>query len=235
MKLRTIALASLLGAGLLMTSGCGDVEDAIADALKVNVVHLANGATNEVEFTIAGDKELVAAQKSKMFILTGENSYIVNNTAVDAERDLPKDSAHLYALCADDKGVMSDSATGGTRQIDVFNLSTKVIGSTSEPLTITLYNGQNQELATTTVGTAKSLGNCGKVSVKFDKTFNLVDVKKVKVNEANLTVPEYDDDVKAKIDSLNEVDFDIVIFDANVSHPKGTIVPLATATELGQD
>ena len=233
MKLRAIALAGLLGAGLLMTSGCEEVEDVVADALKVNVIHIANGATKEVEFNIDSDKKLIPEQKSKMYVVDGEDTYNVNNTAVDASRDFSKDSAHLYALCADDKGVMSDSATGGTREIEVFNLSTKTIGTVTDPLTITLYDAKNNKLATTTV-TNTTVGGCDKERVTFDKHFELVDVKKIKVNDANLTVPEYEEDVKKKIDSLNDVDFDIIIFDANVSNPKGTIVPLATGAELGK-
>ena len=237
MKLRTIALAGLLGTGLMMTSGCGSVEDAIADALRINVVHVANGATNQVEFDIEGEldsnSQLVDAQKSKMFIVSGQDTYTVNNKAVDAPRNFAKDSAHLYALCADDRGVMTDSATGGTREIEVFNLSTQTIGTSAAPLNITLYGAQNNVLATATA--ASSVGNCNKESVTFNNPFDLVDVKKVGLNDINITVPEYDADVQSKIDSLNDVDFDIVIFDANISNPKGTIVPLATAKELGKD
>ena len=238
MKLRTIALAGLLGTGLLMTSGCNedDITDAIADALKVNVINVANGATKEVEFNIEGEldsnKQLVSAQKSKMFLVDGQDSYKVNNTAVDAEHSFAKDSAHLYALCANDKGVMVDSATGGDRQIDVFNLSTNTIGSSTDPLTVTLYDSSKKVLAIATP--TGSLGDCNKASLKFDKAFTLASIKTVGINDTNITVPDYDKDVQEKIDSLNDVDFDIVIFDGAKNNAKGTIVPLATAKQIGK-
>ncbi len=230
MKLRSIVTAGLLGAGLLMMSGCDWFEDKAEDALKPNVIHLANGQTSQVEFTIEDDSHLVDGYSSKMVPVTGHNTYTVNNTQMNYPVDFPKDSAHLYALCEND-GVLTDSATTGARQIEVMNLSNTVIDAGSgQTVTVTLYDASGTNIASASLA-GQTLATCSRETLPFPD-FALSAVKTVEVNDVNYTVPPYDTDIAAKLDQLNDVDFDIVVFDTTPGSEKGTIVPLATTSDL---
>lgn len=232
MKLRSIALAGLLGGALLMTSGCSsdDVLDAVNDVLKVNVIHVAN-ANDGVNFTVDGTDEVVSKDSSKMFIVEGKDSYTVSNGVNNSPEDFAKDSAHLYALC-NNGSVLTDTATGGVREIEVLNLSAAPINAgVDQNITVKVYNGV-VELATMNLG-GQTMSACSRAIVPA-ATFDLSDVTRVEVNGVVYDVPAYDSDVTAVLDSLNDVDFDIVIFDTSVGAEKGAIVPLATAVELGK-
>ena len=242
MKLRTIALAALLGTGLLMTTGCNedDVTNAIADALKVTSINVANGTTKDVTFTIEGEldanDQVVSGQKSKMFTTEGQDTYRVTNSHSGNAEEFKKDTGHLYALCANGK-VLTDTATGDARKIEVFNLSEKGLGDSTVAVEITLY-GTTDKLLAAAKPSKGYVGACEKAALSFDKTFNLVDIKKIgfSINGAdfNVSVPDYDKDVQEKLGKLNDVDFDIVVFDLNATDnkKKGTIVPLATPKQL---
>ncbi|WP_345976491.1 hypothetical protein [Sulfurimonas sp. HSL3-7] len=234
MKLRSIVTAGLLGAGLLTMSGCDWFEDKaeeiVEDALKPNVIHLANGQTSLVEFTIEGDSHFVDGFSSDMVPVTGHDTYTVNNTVVDHPVDFPKNSAHLYALCATDN-VITDSATTGSRQIEVINLSNTVIDAGSgKTVTVTLYNSSDAAIASASLA-GQTLAVCSRAELSFP-SFTLSDVKTVEVNDVNYTVPPYDADIATKLDQINDVDFDIVVFDTTPGSEKGTIVPLATTSDL---
>jgi len=230
MKLRSIILAGLLGGTLLMTSGCGsdDVKDAIADALKTSVIHVANAHPTETNFIVEGaldgENKIVAKNSSEIFSANGENSYTVSNGDNDSPVDFEKDSAHLYALCANGT-VITDSAKG-KREIEILNLSG--IPLSGNDVTVTLYNESGANIATKTLG--KELGACKNEVLTFDSSFNLKDIETVEINDANYTIPGYGSDVTKVLDSLDGVDFDIVVFDESAN--KGTIIPLATATDL---
>lgn len=90
----------------------------------------------------------------------------------------------------------------------------------------------------------QTLGGCSREVLPISD-FTLSAVKTVAVNDINYTVPAYSDEVAAKLDELNDVDFDIVVFQYDSAIPtapakvvapsptiEATIVPLATATEL---
>ncbi len=228
MKLRSIVLAGLLGSTLLMMSGCG--SDDIKDFLKVNVIHVANANSTPgftIEGNLKGEDQDVAQNKSKMFIVEGEDSYTVNNDAKDAPKDFKKDSAHLYALC-ENGTVITDSATGGEREIEILNLSSTPINALDgQTMAVKVYNGTNL-LATMNL-TGQTLDACTKELLPAT-TFNLSDVTKIDVNGVSYDVPAYDSDVADALDDLNDVDFDIVIFNAGAK--KGTIIPLATPKEI---
>lgn len=232
MKLRSIALAGLLGAGLVMTSGCGtdDVVDAVNDLLKINVIHLANGTSAPVDFAVTSiPDETVGSMASTMVVVEGNDNYTVTAQGASSE-SFAKDSAHLYALCSSGS-VITDSATGGDRQIEVINLSGNIIDAGSgQTLAVTLYDASDAVLASASLA-GQTLAACSREALSFP-AFSLSAVKTVGVNDVNYTVPAYDSDVAAKIDQLNNVDFDLVVFDPNAQ--KGTIVPLATAAELGK-
>ena len=230
MKLRSIALAGLLGSGLLMTTGCGtdDIVDLVNDLVKANVIHVAN-ANSGVNFTVDGVDEVVSQDSSQMFVVNGKDSYTVSNGVNNSPADFPKDSAHLYALC-ENGGVITDTATGDVRQIDVINLSgTAIDAGAGETLEVSVFNGAN--LLATMQLSGQTLDACTKEALPTT-SFNLSDVTRVEVNGVGYDVPAYDSDVTAVLDELNDVDFDIVVFDAATE--KGTIVPLATAAELGK-
>lgn len=192
------------------------------------MVHLTNARAYSVEFTIDGDSNVVGPESNEMVVVTGHNTYTVNNTAVDHEATFPKDSAHLYALCVDDN-VITDSATTGARQIEVMNLSsTPIDAGSGKTVTVTLYNSADESIASASL-TGQTLAACSRETLPFPD-FALSAVKTVEVNDVNYTVPPYDAEIAAKLDQLNDVDFDIVVYNPNME--KGTIVPLATATQL---
>ena len=227
MKLRSIALVGLLGAGLLMTSGCGedDVIDAVNDALKANVIHVAN-ANSSVDFTVDGVAEVVDQNSSQMFVVEGKDSYDVSYGVNTSQVSFPKDSAHLYALCASGL-VIIDSATGSPRQIDIINLSGTDITNGGSVTVILKRSGLTDVTATVTQSDA-----CSKQALTFSDSFALSEITGVEVNGLAYVIPPYDQDVEDVLTDLNSVDFDIVVFDPLAG--KGTIVPLATAVELGK-
>ena len=234
MKLRSIALAGILGAGLFMTSGCGvdNVTDIVNDALKTNIIHLANGQEQPVRFQVDGDlsgDEVVKAYTSTMVFVNGQDNYTVNNTTVDAPKIFSKESAHLYALCANDS-VITDSATGNARKIEVINLSNTVIGTTEAGINVEFFNAVGEVLASQHI--AGAVGACERATIPNPEDLQLTDVKEIAVSGVHFVIPDYDDDIKQKIDELNDVDFDVIVFDANTTDPKGAVVPLATPKEL---
>jgi len=227
MKLRSIALAGLLGGALLMMSGCSkdDVIDAVNDALKANVIHVAN-ANSGTAFYVDGEDKQVSEDSSRMFIVKGKNSYTVSDGVNNIEKNFPKDSAHLYALCENDT-VLTDTATDGGREIEILNLSGATLSGGN--VTVTLYNDSGTAIATKALN--KALDACQREVLDLTG-FDLKDVETVEINDVNYTIPNYNSDVTAVLDSLNDVDFDIIVFDE--ATPSGTIVPLATAAELGK-
>ena len=98
MKLRSIALSGLLGAGLLMTSGCS--EDIIEDILKANVIYTVNGTVSDVTFTVTGDTDaFVASKEYAPHLLTGHSDYAVSytpNTGL-VPISFPHGSVYMYA------------------------------------------------------------------------------------------------------------------------------------------
>lgn len=247
MKLRSIALASLLGAGLVMSTGCSDaIKDAINDAVKTNVITIANANDNPA-FYIDNELKEVGQNSSRMFVVADNDTYAVRSDATSFEASFPKDGSYLYAQCkmitGGENGVMLDAGTG-TRNIQVFNLSAEAIGNAETPVNITLYGADGIEgipLATARITDPNNdnaemtkLDSCYKADVTFENDFKLVDVKVVKVGDTIINVPAYDQDIADAIDALDHLDFDVVIFNAMEGEEQGTIVPLATATDLVQ-
>lgn len=245
MKLRSIVTAGLLATGLLTMSGCDWFEDKVDEAIEAslpNVIHLANGHTGYVQFTINDDLHDVEGFTSEMAMPIWDGTFTVNNGySGQTEEFKAGSSAHLYALCQEyniDTGntVLTDSATPGARDIEILNLSAHTIDAAdydpeAEYIVVKLFNVNNVELS---MASSKSttLAGCSKETLTFDPAFNLSDVAMVQVNDRNHTIPPYDDDIKPKLDSLNSVDFDIVIFNPLEGDENGTIIPLATASDL---
>ena len=236
MKLRSIVLAGLIGTSLLTMSGCNtdDVIDAINDALETSVVHVANGKNVNMSFDLEGEVnnnvQDVNAMSSKMFALLGESSYNVKVLGEEiTRRTFSSDSAYLYALCSNG-GILTDSATGGARDIEVVNLSDTAIGTNGTGVAVTFYNAAGAPLGNAVInGTVQA---CQKATLPTVPNLRLADVKFVEVNGARYEVPAYDSDIEAKLDQLNDVDLDLIVFDPDQNNPKGTVVPLATPSEI---
>ena len=235
MKLRSIVLAGLLGTSLLTMSGCNtdDVIDAINDALGTNVVTIANGKivteSFDVEGYIGNDSD-VDSMKSQMFVLNGSDDYDVQVRGDDSTKvNFPKDGAYLYAVC-NNGGILTDSATGGTRNIEVVNLSNTAIGTNGTNVNVTFYDASGATLATSTI--IGEVNACAKGTLPTINNLRLADIKEVEVNGVRYDVPEYNSDIEAKLDELNDVDLDLIVFDPSDTDPKGTIVPLATAAQI---
>jgi len=133
MKLRSIALAGLLGTGLLMTSGCGtdDVVDAINDIAKPNAVYVVNGfQTGDITAYVGSDTDPVSAAELMVYPTTGQNStavYYERNGGQSSTHDFAYGNAHMFLAAECDGSTstleyLSDSATGnGT--VEVFNVT----------------------------------------------------------------------------------------------------------------
>jgi len=236
MKLRSIVLAGLLGTSLLTMSGCNtdDVIDAINDALGTNVVTIANGKIVTESFQIEGElnnnNQDVDSMKTKMFVLNGSDDYDVQVTGDDSTKvNFPKDGAYLYAVC-NNGGILTDSATGGARNIEVVNLSDTAIGTNGTNVNVTFYDASGAALASSTI--IGEVNACAKGTLPAINNLRLADIKEVEVNGVRYDVPEYNSDIEAKLDELNDVDLDLIVFDPSDTDPKGTIVPLATASQI---
>ena len=90
------------------------------------------------------------------------------------------------------------------------------------------YGTNNRELDRKTI--RGGVGVCAKETLP-STSINLIDVKSVSVDGLRYDIPTYNSDIQNKLNDLNNVDFDLVVFEAG-SNPKGTVVPLATPTEL---
>jgi len=102
MKLRSIALASLLGAGLLMSTGCteDDVKDAVNDLVKPNAVYVVNAhGTDAITAHADSESKPVANGDMEIFALAGQGNTDVYYTvgSNDSEHtSLAYGNAHLY-------------------------------------------------------------------------------------------------------------------------------------------
>jgi len=122
MKLRSIALAGLLGGGLLMTSGCGsdDVVDAINDLVKPNVVYVVNGFSSDITAHADTDASTLQPNDMKPFALTGDGNtdvYYEVGANSSEHSSLPYGNAHLYVAtptcnAVNGLGKITDVSTG---------------------------------------------------------------------------------------------------------------------------
>ena len=234
MKLRSIALAGLLGTGLIMTSGCGvdDVEEFIQEAVKTAYITVANGQTSQ-NFNIGSIGTVPVGEYLTDFTANlTQDSYIVSHgdPAEDAV-SFPKGGGHLYGLCAaphatTSANVVADS-NDGTR-FKIVNLG--VTDSTA--VVITLTTGDQDVTATV------SADVCTKQAIP---EFDAVDITKVTAVSIDadgagstpaitIDVPTYEPEVQTVIDQLGDrAEFDLIVFD--LSAGKGTIVPIVAPVD----
>ena len=220
MKLRSIALAGLLGAGLIMTSGCGtdDVEKFVNNILNTSYITIANAANTQdfiVEGTVSSDTT-VNQDSTKFFGVVDHNDYTVSTQGSTVSDTFHKDGGYLFGLCSNGAQAVSDSTDG--HRINVVNLdSTNPIAS--QTIEFGFDNGDANISATVSVGT------CAKVAVAAFDAINTGAVEAVKINGELISMPTLDQDVEDAIDALlGQAEFDLVVFDAvnNI----GTAVPI---------
>jgi len=220
MKLRSIALAGLLGTGLIMTSGCGsdDIEAAINNLLNTSYITIANAANTQdfiVEGTVSSDTT-VNQDSTKFFGVVDHDDYTVSTQGGTVSDTFHKDGGYLFGLCSNGAQSVSDSSDG--HRINVVNLdSTNAI--TTQTIEFGFDNGDANVSATVSVGT------CNKVAVAAFDSINTGAVDAVKINGKLITMPTLDQDVEDAIDALlGKAEFDLVVFDA--ANSIGTGVPI---------
>jgi len=220
MKLRSIALAGLLGSGLLMTSGCGtdDIEAAINSILNTSYITIANAdATQEfiVEGSVSSDTT-VNVNSTKFFGVINHDNYTVSTAGGGISHTFPKDGGYLFGLCSDGTQAVSDGSD--THRINVVNLDS-AHAITSQTIEFGFDNGDANLSATISVGT------CNKVAVPAFDNIDTGAVDAIRIDGKLITMPTFDSDLEDAIDALvGEAEFDLVVFD--VTNNIGTAVPI---------
>ena len=232
MKLRSIALASLLGAGLLMTSGCGtdDVKNAINDIAKPNVVYVVNGYDANITAYADSDSALLQNAQMKVFALTGSSTtdvyYKIGQNA-SGHSSLAYGNAYLYVasptcnVTTNGFGTMMDTSSG-TGVVELVNATSGAYtASTTNSITVNV-NG-NPHVITLASGT--SVAGCSKASTSLKiSDLNITKGSKVSVTIGGTTSKEY----KVKDAVPTTVDVDVVYLGGE----KGVAVPLVKFDDL---
>ena len=219
MKLRSIALAGLLGAGLLMTSGCteDDVIDAIKDALHVNVVYAVNGiAGTTVTFSATDQTDVPVVYKSfTAFPLAGQSSYTVSYNGGSAAT-INSDGIHLYVATSCNANGYLQSSEDANR-VQVVNLTTApLVGSN-----IVVQTSQGTVSGSTSVNpcTVGSISDFNNIVIENDMNISL---------DGGTTYTSITGIDANYLAIANNVKFDIVVFeDNNIS-----LVPMAGYDDL---
>lgn len=222
MKLRSIALSALLGAGLLMSSGCSDI---LEDILEVNVVYTVNGTGGPVIFSVTGDVDTAVADKEYApHLLTGHSTYDVAyapNGGV-ATVSYPAGSVYMYAAttCAA-AGYLEHEVNAN--KVNFANLHpTLNIPGSSANIVITQADGVTKHTMTDDIGLCSINGapSLGGIVFENDMTISLDGG-----TTTAYTVTGIDPDLVALGDRLK---VDIVLFDDGSM----TVVPMAGYDEL---
>ena len=226
MKLRSIALAGLLGTGLLMTSGCGtdDVTDLVGDLIKQNVVYTLNGTSGPVTFTVTGDTDTeVLSQEYAPHVLTGSSTYDVSYSG-GPNVSFPDGSVYLYAAttCSTASGALSHEVNAN--KVNIVNLSeTDIVPGVDTSIVVTQVNGTTHSI-TETVGKCSVAGVPSLNSVVLENDMNIT-VTSNGIVLTNYTVTGIDPDLIAL---GNTVKVDVVLFNDNTV----TAVPMAGYDDL---
>ena len=155
MKLRSIAFAGLLGAGLLMTSGC--TEEDVADIVKTNMVYAVNGLGTDITVNATGaNPEDLAPNNVQTFALSGYETtdvYYTNTAGQSGTEHFSYGSAYLFAAtdCEVSHGVITDKASG-LGQIKIVNLTLSDLPSSTAAIVITDTAGGTHTVNATTAG-----------------------------------------------------------------------------------
>jgi len=218
MKLRSIALAGLLGVGLLTTTGCFD-EDDVIEALKLNVIYTTNGTASPVLFKVNSDEETVDAKEFFGFTMGGSNSYSVSYNG-SSETSLTHGGIYNYvATTCHADGYLSHQANA---------TKAHVVNLTGGPLNANaIVVRPKGTTGSSDVTSSEIAGNCAITGIS---AFNNVVIE----NDMNVstdggstwtTITGIDADYIA---IANNLKFDIVVFGTNDI----TLVPMAGYDEL---
>ena len=219
MKLHTITVASLLGAGLLITSGCtkDDLEKEIEKIAKVNMVYVINTLDTDIIVHVTGMKDTLTVKPSQVALvpLTGEEAnkvYYKTGSYTSKTANYQYGSAYAFVSTkCNGTGYIQDS-TSGKGIIKIVNATnTDVIQGTS--IIITDAHGSHVEF--TNAATRCSVTDSGLSSSKLN-------IKKG--DEVKIDINGHENTVKSPIDAPNGIDIDIILMDNN----KTALAPLAT-------
>ena len=216
MKLRSIALSGLLGAGLLITSGC--TEDIIEDILKANVIYTVNGTVDSVVFAVTGDSDTtpVESQAYTPHLLTGSSNYDVSYTGITPVA-FPYGSVYTYIAtnCAAEGYLQHEI---NANKVNFVNISGGDIPGNTNSIVITQADGTEHNVT-------EPIGDCGITGVtSLDGMVFEQDMNVSIGGTVVYTVPELDPGLAALGSSLH---VDIVLFDGNM-----TVVPMLGYDDL---
>ena len=173
MKLRTIALASLLGAGLLMTSGCNedDIKDAVKDNVKPNAVYIVNAHPEAIQAYADQDSKDMKYKDVKTFALDGKDEttvyYKLNNNS-SKKKEFKFGNAYLYVASpncnlTNGLGYVEDTSTGNGIVELVNATNNKLVADNTHSITITV-DGKKHLL---TLKSGTEVGACTKATSKL--------------------------------------------------------------------
>lgn len=227
MKLRSIALSGLLGAGLLMTSGCGtdDVTDLVGDLLQQNVVYTVNGTGGDVTFTVGTESNLVVDKAYNADLLTGSDSYAVSYTPNGGLTPVSFNEGSTYIYAATTcTGAGQLNHEVNANKVNIVNLSTEITPGEVTSIVITQADGITTHDVTEIVGGCAVTGVPSLNGVVIENEMNI----KVTVNGEviqDYTVTEIDPDLIALGNTLK---VDVIIFDDNTL----SAIPIAGYDDL---
>jgi len=216
MKLRSIALAGLLGTGLLMSSGCS-LEDTLQDILKTNVVYTTNGTTVSGTFSATNATDQVVASNSfTVFPLAGDDTTTVTfNGASDAS--FAYGNIHHYiATTCNANGYLAHTADA--TKMHIVNLTgntydaNKIIIKQADGTTLTSSAAYNP----CTIGAASDFNN---IVIENGMSFS------TDGGGSYTNISDIDSDYLA---IANNIKFDMVIF----ADSTGVLVPMAGYDDL---
>ena len=237
MKLRSIALAGLLGAGLLMSAGCteDDVKDAINDLVKPNAVYVVNAYGTE-SITAYADSEsgTVANGDLKVFALAGEGDtdvyYTVGANSSD-HTSLAYGNAHLYV--ASDKCNVGTNGFGKMTDVSSGQGIVKLVNATDTELTADSTNTVTVHVTTSGTTTDHDLtlqsGTTVAACNKATSTVTIGDLGIVQGSVVSVTIGNTTSDPYTVEDNVpTTVDVDIVYLGGE----KAVAVPLVKWDDL---
>ena len=210
MKLRSIVTAGLLGAGLLMMSGCDWLDDEIEDALpkiaSINVVNASEAPS--IGVTVDGVTQTVDYQSTfKSFVTTTTNNTVnVSYTGGDSI-DVSSSGVHIV-------GINTNCSTGhfvkdtlDNNKIRLMNLTTTSFDpSDAANISITLDG--------IPVTFPSTIGGCDSVSAHDG---SLVGTWEIKINGS--VIGSYTVDANTLISG-----YELIVYD--IAAKSGTVIPL---------
>lgn len=207
MKLRSIVLAGLLGAALVMTSGCG--TDDVKDILGVNTsaLYAVNDLSGNIVVTVNGEQKTVDAMGiAKVFPTTSRDDNLDVSYDNGASTDLGSvqlnnDGIYVYAAtdCNASKDYLLDTYNG--QKVRVMNLTDAAIVKTD---IVVKHDGADVSIPE----------NAAACAVTSTFTGDTTGIWSVTVNGKT-----YDD-----VNITRDIGFEIVVY--STAPNEGTIVPL---------